>query len=130
MALRESREVGRRFPKGPRNGSIPSAIRAVTCRAVFMRRSRLLHHVPLRLGSRLKFWRITMSVTRDTALTSSSRKIPGENQFVFPAPTTFFLKLGLRLVSAEEIVQSPVEEISNHIVEFLNAVEFEWNHFA
>jgi hypothetical protein len=37
---------------------------------------------------------------------------------------------GLRLVSAEEIVQSPVEEISNHIVEFLNAVEFEWKHFA
>jgi hypothetical protein len=42
----------------------------------------------------------------------------------------FLLKLGLCLVSAEEIVQSPVEEISNNIVEFLNAVEFEWNHFA
>src|SRR5215831_14843634 len=42
----------------------------------------------------------------------------------------FPLKFALRLVSAEQIVQSPVEEISNHIVEFLNAVEFEWDHFA
>ncbi len=36
MALRESREVGGRFPKGLRDGSVASAIRAVTCRAVFL----------------------------------------------------------------------------------------------
>ena len=36
MARRESCEVGRRFPKGPRNGSVASSLRAMTSRAVFL----------------------------------------------------------------------------------------------
>ena len=66
-----------------------------------------------------------MSVTRNTRCTFFiDGKFPAELIRFFPL-LPLLLKLALRLVSAEEIVQSPVEEISNHIVEFLSAVKFE-----